>query len=540
MLEPPHKIGVVLDPTFGAGSAVLQSNLERYGYDMVVAITQKSINRALRKQLQSRAPGAFGVAYLSDPDGKLVPMSAMDFNWLSTIPDHADQSDKAVRTLEDQGFDSAFFGEFGLPPGVDEDKLDLVVFDRDTSRVSYHVFFKSLTICTLDSHKGGKLLVWQKITQPQDQPWVFGFIVNLDMNARDQNAFNNLPPSVQQQIKNLNPNSAFSLTQLMLDLNTTSLQDSPAIEGLDPNSRVYETLARVIFDNYWTPLKNSGGAMLSYGVLPVNPNSSPTQSIVPTDINIVVSAHRDGGGNETHNYDLYTLNHLIMSENRPMPQPGQFSWNWLAEGDNSDGRCVGVVAIKRDIFAGFLKRPLGQSFSSLEGAGFSPFEIIVSGGSNVPWPEGVIPLVRFRSQLDQGDLEYVIFGDILGRDGDVIRLELRLVAEAMGMLRDLGLGRVIDLMWTADYVLQVDSSGVLSGQMQPPQFVNQSVDGFDQYVRQFNLQDALPAIDDAIRTTLNGSHAWIFPGGPIVAYRNVAFSAYGDLLAYFYYDPVTN
>jgi hypothetical protein len=542
MFEPPTKIGVVVDPTYGAGAAVLWSNLERYGYDMVVATTQRSINQGLRGLLQSQTLGPFVMAFKTNANNQTVIMDVDSIQNrvgpLSGMPDKANKSDQRVVTLSYMGFDSAFFGEFGLPPGVDEKKLDLVTFDQGTSRVTYHLFFKSLTVCTLRAF--GNFLVWQKITQPPDQPWVFRLNVDLDMRAGDVNAFNLLPENVKERIKNLSPNSAFSLTQLMLDLNSASLQDSPAIEGLDPNSPVCETLMRIMFTNYWQPQRESGRVMLGYGVVPTNPNKA-TPSIVPTDLNIVLSANRDGQGNETHNYGLYTLNYLVMSEGRRMPPPGQFSWNWLEEGDSPEGQSVGVAAINRATYANFLIELLRTNFAGSFGpAGFPPFDFSVQGRPDAPVTDDLIGLLDFRSEAILGEgYDVTIFGGAEVR-GNVIRMDVRAVADNPPGLNLFYSGRVIDYYCAVEYVLQVDKSGILRTQIGATQFQNQSVSVFAQFEDQLNLPMALVNLEEAMNAILNGSHAWIFPGGSIVAYRNAAFSAWGDLIAYFYYQPLTN
>ncbi|HVQ40224.1 MAG TPA: hypothetical protein VMS31_21970 [Pyrinomonadaceae bacterium] len=525
----------------------LQSNLERYGYDMVVATTQDSINKALTRIIKGRmhfaseaGPPPFTVCF-KQPAGSssLVAMDPVEFfgvvGDINLMPDQADQSDKRVAALDALGFDSMFQAQLGMLGNVPANMQDFVTFDQGTSRVSYHLFFSSLTICTIDEHRGKPF--WRKITQPQDQPWVFRFLINLDMRAGDQNAFNLLPPEVQARIKNLQPDSAFSLTQLMFDLDSVSLQDSPAIEGIDPKSRVYDTLSRVIIENYWQPLKESGGVMLGYGVLPANSNS-PSPSIVPTDLNIVLSANRDAEGNETHNYGLYTLDYLVMSENRQLPAPGQFSWNWFGSGEINDGEMIGLTAINRNTYAHFLKDLLDKNCSwSYGGTGLPPFEIVVSNQTQVHASDGFSNLLGFRMAVTRDNFDFTIFGDVRVQ-GNLIRMELRAVVDSyhdpfVGLI----VGRIIDYMRTVEYLLQVDQSGTLKVEMQPPRLINQSRPEFEWVANLIDLQNSMLNLDDAMTSILNGSHAWIFPGGPIVAYQKAFFSAWGDLVAYFKYDP---
>jgi hypothetical protein len=583
-------------PPGGPGGDAKQSNLERYGYDMVVASSQASVNQALKEMLLA-TPGAIFLCYKYDDAGNAVQMDpgpvgrVLGGATLFDMPDQGNQSDPRVKQLDELGFAFAFVGERFPPkiaPGTPNSAIaemlpDIVVLDQDKARVTYQAYFGTSLVCTLD--EVGKNLVWAKFVQPPDQPWIFKFNVNLDMRAADQNAFNSLPPEVQDRLRNLNPNSAFGVQQLYLDLNTVGLQDSPSIAGLDPTSRAQDLLKRVFTDTYWSSLQKSG-VMLGYAVKPSNPDPV-IPSIVPTDLTLQVSSYRDSQGHDTKQYPLYTLDYLVMSQNRAMPTPAPFNWNWVGPGDGRDN----VVAIKRDIFADFLNSLLGKlsdlsfetsvsmthDFESLSWSyGFrgssDPASFTVQPAPTLPDADGFSSLLtlhwaRTSSDSSQttlhdssvnGDFNYSLDGDI-SVNGAEIRMTLHAVSYFNWQQKAFGgswaniTGNFVDFQNTVEYKFGIDPSGNLTAGMSSPQFQDRSQDmdvsTWDHMVgggaidtmnaMRSDLSNALRNsflnYDDQITQMLNASHSWVFPGGKMLAYRDVYFSDYQDLVAHFSY-----
>lgn len=358
-------------------------SLPKYGYDLVVATTQDAIN-ATTKQFLSAFTGKEFVAcykfvkgHAPEPLDYNTVKQAIDGTDPFTIPNGADEKNPKVQKLGDLDFMFAFRAKMGLPPGLAPTEIpDVVVLDKGSALVTYQLFFAEFDIVILDVRRTA--MDWKKLSQPSGKPWICKFNVSLKM---DDAEFQKLPPEVQKKVKNLGPETAFSVQQLYLDLNTAGLQSAPNIE-LDPNSDAYFYLTKVFLNTYWKQLRDAGGDVIfGYTVQPKTQKPS-TSSLVPTDMNIEVSPHVDAGGNATKKYGLYTIDYLVMSDNHLLPAPAQFPWNWVADSEEADYH--GAMAIKKARFATYLNEVLSPSLN----------QICVVPRCTVSFPEREFPKIK--------------------------------------------------------------------------------------------------------------------------------------------------
>ncbi|HTG55758.1 MAG TPA: hypothetical protein VL943_05800, partial [Niabella sp.] len=290
------------------------------------------------------------------------------------IPDNA-QSDlpqySAYKALGDAmaeaNFAYAFNVGFGLPAGIIPAKMpDIISLYFDSSRVEgkdfdqtvqYNLYFASFVI--MEMAYGGKEWKVCKNQQQDNEPWIFRWLVSLNLQIKPGTSFSSLPPNVQENLKkvyNLNPESMFSLQQLLLDLNTPQLNaDSlTTIINVPPNSTLYTSLYAFL-NSCWFPYIENGGIVLSNSVQPEIDNY-PDSSIVPTDLNFVVTPYSDAT-----KYGLYTLNYLVMSHQNKMPSPIQpFAWNWV-----DDKSVQGVMAVRRAVFVDYLNKVLSPCLNPI-------------------------------------------------------------------------------------------------------------------------------------------------------------------------------
>jgi hypothetical protein len=101
--------------------------------------------------------------------------------------------------------------------------------------------------------------------------------------------------------------------------------------------------------------------MIGYSLLADKPLDTGNGSLVPTDASFIISAHKDKDGNPSKQYDLYTLNYLLMTMGMPMPTPRAFSWNWI----DSNKITGGIIAINRGVFALYLRNQLKDSLKEV-------------------------------------------------------------------------------------------------------------------------------------------------------------------------------
>ncbi len=364
-------------------------NESRYGYDMVVAVTQRAVDATIKQFLQNFEGKEFIACYQLNPDFDKDPYLPMDLDKVVaiaemdpfSIPDTKDQ-DPAQRAAADRLYDAffafAFKAKMGIPEGFPISKIpSTIIFNKAGAEVTYNLYFRNMTILNIEERRGYQ---WQNLSQSYDDdssvPWVFQFRVSLDFSTNNS-VFANLPKSVQDKVKNLNPDSSFSVQQLYLDLNTAQLTSDPVIIGLKPGSPVEFTLNKVFIRNYYDELKKgsvsptnpNGNFLLGYGILPTKPSTS-NPSIIPTDLAISVSPFYDDNTtlHVSDQFENYTLNYLVMTKGATMPPPYPFAWNW----DASQVRDYhGVMSIRKEVFTQFLSNllsPLAEKISA-----WSPF-----------------------------------------------------------------------------------------------------------------------------------------------------------------------
>ena len=560
--------------------------LPQYGYDLVVATTQDAIN-ATTKQFLSAFKGKEFVACYKFVKGHAPEL--MDYNTVKqaidgadpfTIPNGADESNSQVAKLGDLDFLFAFRAKMGLPPGLSPTEIpDVVVLDQGSALVTYQLFFAEFDIVLLDVRRSE--MTWTKLSQPSGKPWICKFNVSLKIGDED---FNKLPPEVQNKVKNLNPGSAFSVQQIYLDLNTAGLQSAPEIVGLQPNSDAYFYLTKVFLNTYWKQVRDAGGdVLLGYTVTPDKPNPQ-TPSLVPTDLTIEVSPNVDAGGRATKKYPLYTLDYLVMSDNHVLPAPVPFNWNWVAETEEADFH--GAMAIKKARFASYLNQVLSSSLNQIclvphlavsfpqvgqiqyttrnftRESTAQTYRIVSDGTSKVLTfsYEG-----KAHEKAQQG-LAWAEYGMTCTTQSDVY-LENNVIRTSTlfnghVILRAFGGGVDGDLVrYKVDtsFNINVDSQGNLVVKLAEgsPKLDDQSTkpdpDIWSKFITLGKINEAIDHLqkeilspirsfltghDQSILNIINGSSAWIFPGGQTFTYKDVYFSDHQDLVTHItYVDP---
>jgi hypothetical protein len=584
-------------------SAACNLEASKYGYDLVCATTQASINATMKQFLAGFQATEFTACYTFDPKTEkkvLTPLSdivkAIGGDPFS-IPNNAPSSDPMLQKLYTNcKFEFGFRAKMGLPLGIAPTKMpDIIVLNKGNSLVSYQLYCAEFEVILLANNFGD--IQFTNLSQPKGSPWLFLFEVNLDMRTGDKNAFNSLPQGVQNKIKNLNPDSMFSVKQLYLDLNSAGLQGMPTIQGLDPTSDAYVYLTRTFINQYWANLGTSG-VLLGYAVLPnaINPNPQ-APSIIPTDLNIEVSPYLDAQGKQTANYPLYTLNYLVMSGGARMPAPVQFQWNWVEQTELTDFQ--GTMAVRRNIFADFLHKLVapasrnlsidtnismthsGEDFTTRVSAPSSPnpaqWTLVPAGGK--AGPDGFAPLLTigynhhsYDSSEDalhlssiNGTFNYAMSGSIEvgGKGGNIIRLKLHTVAYLEFNAHIVGIqaanleANIVDYQSTALYTINIDGSGKLVATMSPPQNIDNKQDineskwddliglgGVASMIERVRTQlsdavrNSTQGYENIITRMLNGSAGWVFPGGKTFFFKEASFSDYQDLVTHVtYVDP---
>ena len=342
------------------------SNLSspRYGYDFVVATTQISINAILLEFLSQITEPTVTACYVYDKNSSsTIPI---DYNTLIQeakgadpfgVPDGSDpNNDPGLINLENVQFVGAFRATVGLPSGVDPADLpDLVTLGADTSHVLFNLLCSDFTVVGF----GGSMFdpVWLNQSQTSQALWTFASQVDISFSTVDQDAYRNLPPDVHNELKNLS-GTAFSVQQLLFDLDNAGLWSTPSIPNIPSGSALYDLLESTFLGQYFTQMQSSGQPLLGVGVVQQTP---PTASLDLTDLNLEVSPYVDQNGQPYSNptdaqKQMATLNYLCAINNNSLPPAVQFSWNWVDISDESN--FDGVVSVNRNDFAAYLAAPM--------------------------------------------------------------------------------------------------------------------------------------------------------------------------------------
>jgi|GEM_PF-1237205 len=566
-------------------------NLPQYGYDMVVATTEQAINATVKQYLLNYEGREFVSCYKLAPEGSdesYVPMPYEEVLAIAgmnpfTIPETELQNDKqkeAVARLYDKEFAFAFRADMGIPLGFPvKDIPKVIVFHKAGTEVAYNLFFKNISVLNIED-SGRRGFRWQNLAQAYSEkakdPWVFKFRVNLDLSSGSTSLFDSLLPAIQQKVKNLNPDSAFSVQQLYLDLNTALLTSDPTITGLDKSSWAYLYLTVGFIQNYYKTLKEeaknkdnpNGNFLLGYTIKPTKPNNS-SPSIIPTDLNIMISPFVDERGMATEEYNMFTLNYLVMSKDHTMPPSIPFIWNWI-----DDGQSSGAMAIKREVFSSFLRQTLSPSLQQLclipvvyvhansvstkWNCTYQPnpdpvyYELIEEAGPRVlsiKYTATAHEKSAWLYNINEIESTVTIDSNIYLENNQIRSVTVANVYIWIKIWGGVTHGNLVTYSNETAYEIGVDAFGSLSAKMAPgsPKFtdLSQGIDpnGWSQFVTGWQVDDLISDIkkrwvfmkdfldghDKSIETMLNNSGVWVFPGGKTFAFKEAKFSNFQDL-----------
>ena len=358
----------------------------QFGYDLVVATTQGSINAALQEFLSSGSEPEVVVCYVADSDGNPTPI---DYQTLVanangsdpfSVPPNADpNTDTDLQNLFKARFLAGFKAQIGVPPGyVPADAPpetppkptipDLVVLGADVSSVTFNLLCSEFIVVQYTPSSGYSPAQWLSMSQPDGNAWIFSSTVDLHL-VQGQPPYSNLPLAIQNQILNLG-GTAFSVQQLLFDLDNAKLQTMPTISGVPSGSPLDTLLTTYFLDEYFNTMQQNGQPLLGCTITVGTSGSSvPAPSITPSNLTfetcplldsngqpIVANSNQDGQAPTQSQLDACTLNYLCAAGGDSLPPAVPFDWNWVEE--NEQSQFDGVMAINRNAFVNYLRSKL--------------------------------------------------------------------------------------------------------------------------------------------------------------------------------------
>lgn len=345
----------------------------KYGYDFVVATTQASINSTMKQYLGTILQPETLVCFLVDDQG--LPNKAVtleEFKILSggidpfSIPDGTAYNDPRITAVTQARFAVGLKIRAGLPTGIAPANLpNIVTLGNSANNVTFNLLCSEFDIVENNPPSGwGSTGSWTVLSQGANQSWYFKTTVNLIYADLDSELstpyFNNHPAekaALIAQLKNLG-SQAFSIQQLLFDLDNAALQSLPTIAGLPQSSNAGIVLTKFFTNYYFGILKNNGEPLLSVHTIANTPDNS---SLRLTGMERAVDVYLDANGIAINNptadeINATTLCYLCAANNNPLPGLSSFNWNWVdvSELNNESG----VISINRNTFANYYKNLL--------------------------------------------------------------------------------------------------------------------------------------------------------------------------------------
>ncbi|OWK70682.1 hypothetical protein [Pedobacter sp. AJM] len=555
-----------------------------YGYSFVVATTQESINASMQQYMNGIKAPEIMMCYIMDQNGN--PQS-IDYQTLITqangtdpfsVPDGTPVTDPRIQNLSKAYFMYAFKAQIGLPAGYapltpgGPALPNIVVLGSSTATVQFNLTCSEFQVTEATYGPRG-IANWLNQSQPAGQAWIFSSLV--DMQLTPNSDYANLPPAVQAQIKNLGGN-AFSVQQLLFDLDNAALQSTPTITGVVPGTPLYNGLQSAFLGPYMTQLKTNGQPVLGYSI---QQSTTPPASITLTDLNFEVNPYMGTNGQPvssptTDQQGLSSLCYLCAANGVQLPVANEFSWNWIDPSEESSYN--GVVAINRNTFANFFET---QLYPTVSKCCFSPLVRVWLSGTfdttvNYQWglSGNQTPTVNMPS-TGSTVATFTYSGnasDQAGLNGDmgsmtltpsmnatvvftgktiVITQHLVIYVEITGTFGVTLSGNVVDITYTDTYTLGVDASGSLTATLnsvKTDNSVDPSTNGWSNFwgsdVNSL-MNDIATWVQDFAATNftdipLNTVQSFVFPGGNTFTFDDVSFSENRDLVSHITYVQV--
>ena len=549
-----------------------QSDLSNaaYGYDFVVATTQDSINGGLQQYLYDTIFPSVEMYWNQDAQGNPVPVTRAELltqtngtdpllvpNWTEGQPMTQD-----IRNINDSNFYFAFQAAVGIPADLaPQDIPDIITLLPASQSVIFNLLCAQFTVVTCTFGRRG-LTSFTNVSQPADTPWTFKSIVALKQILDDDT---NLPTYVQSQLNDLGPD-AFSVQQLLFDLDNASLESMPVIGGAEPGSLAYAALQQVFVGAYFTAMQKSGQPILNYSIVQKAPQEDAA-TLALTQMELEVSPYTPAGSTTN---GLNTLNYLCATNSDALPPPVPFTWNWVESSEESS--FDGVVSINRDTFAQYFQDQLTNLVS--QNCYLPSVQVTLSAFADskitYTWSmtPGQTPVVTTPGTgADVLSYSYSGFAtDAAGVDGDMGSMNLAptysatvtfsgttivitqnlLINVYVRSLQSSETWNAVDKTITDTYSLAVTQDGHLTSSVQsavtdqsdPTPSANWFIDIFTSLN---DLTNDVGTWAQSLAATsfqnlpVNVAQAFVFPGGQTFAFKDVVFSDNQDLVSHISY-----
>jgi hypothetical protein len=487
-----------------------QSNLSdpHYGFDLVVAVTQASVDVTLKELLLGLSAPEVTVCYVYDENNSLVPI---DYHTLLVNAQGSDPfkvanganpaTDKDLVNLTNANFAGGVRAMIGLPDVPLANLPPIATLGTGTSApVLFNLLCAEFQVTGFQYGPRGSA-TWVNASQPSGgTPWYFSSNVYLNSTTVDPNS--PVPQAVQQRISQLQHEvqNAFSIQKLFLDLDTAVLESVPKIVGVPEGWPVWNLITTVFLGSYFSELQKKGDPVLSYSFTLNAPRPTTLElGAVSRECCPLLDVNGQPINNPTPAQQNAATLVYVGSHSTTPPVAVPFTWNWMELNDVT--AFSGVEAVRRDVFLTYFNGLINQNVGPLcqatsvslthSGENFSVLYSSAQSGSpqvfrpimpiGAPAADGftdVSSLTFTNNSHDDstsstdlveiwGDFNYNLTGTVAIKD-DKIRITVRATAymsfahrEVFVNYTDLAGANYYDKTLTVLYTLGVDQNGAL-------------------------------------------------------------------------------
>ncbi|THU98098.1 hypothetical protein K435DRAFT_838303 [Dendrothele bispora CBS 962.96] len=536
-------------------ASTVPSNLSdpKYGFDLVLAVTQDSINgtmldylRTFNNNSQIQPVELFWVADATGNPVLVTDNSAFLSSSKGTDPFSIPANVNVATSPLIQNLIGArfLFGvrfKLGVPNVPNPTSLSVVSFDKEAiTGVTLNLYCSTFDIVQFVPGNIFSPSTWLSVSQDPAAPWVYTTTVDLLFQSK---AFTDLPVDVQQKIQAITPDM-FSVQQLLFDLSTAGLQSTPNFStSLPTNSPIIAALQSVFCSKYFDEMNIAGQPALAYASVIPGASVSPLQ---PSSLDLMVNTYVDPStGNPVFGSGLTTLNYICNTGNRSPPATtGNFAWNWVPDAAAQQDHDR-VSSISRSWFANYFNTQLmpyvtkncflPQPRVSLDLA-TPKFSLSLASGQN---PTTSVPptgstILSYSYSADKSDEA--------GSGGALGQMDL---STTFNRLATSVSGNIVDKTIVDTWTITVDHTGVLKVNGASSTTDNSQDPKANSFLNFWSdadsVKDQVEAYVNGVTQTSFGSipisaiSNFIFPGGKTFTFKDAGFSTNQDLVTYITY-----
>ncbi|CAN9347874.1 unnamed protein product [Alternaria sp. RS040] len=588
----------------------------KYRYDLVVATTQESINAGLLQYLQNtnaNQPYQY-LFYMVDEEGAtkdrltLAQLLAKSGNVNPfDIPTDTPTTDPRIEKLFDIRFQCGVRLRAGIPPGLMQNvtgkgpqiKLPapIVTLGNSANNVIFNIYCSDVSVIVFRPPGGYNKGSWKWYSQPSGTPWYVTTRTDITSENLDKTLntpyFNNNPEQKKQLLARLNnlSGSAFSLQQLLFNLDSAVAQTVPSFVGVD-DKEANHWLSLCFADLWAAESKEQGLPLVGVTAVAQYPDGSPlrltglTRYVSPVLDPSTGAIIKDPTPLEV---SATTLNYLCATGRHPLPGATSFSWNWIDPQEISQSS--GVMAVKRDIIAAyFVDQMLPQARKSCIEPRTDVDAYDAFGGVRYSWgfTRGMEPSVRYHNdgatvaslayshETRASDSNIATYGELNITSTytcDIVSGVWKFLGITLGATNEFAITHNLKIsvycQWAASgtsanvvdktlydvYVVSVDSNGNLKTDPRPDPKKHTLTDksesgdasGIINFFIKINdlIDDVKGKSQDFLRASINPIpfdklQNFVFPGARVFSYKSASFSDYQDLVSLITYVNPTD